>query len=100
MGLDPSAGALGSEYTSVTLIPNSAELDSETSLVDMAGFGDSRNYIGVMGVSYFLKSVFEKGKEFKFLIVFSEHAFFDPTGASIIKTFQGFLNMWKIQLLD
>jgi len=37
----------------------------------MAGFGDTRNYVGEMGVSYFLKSVFKKGKEFKFLIVFN-----------------------------
>lgn len=55
----------------MTLIPNSAELDDEISLVDMAGYGDTRNYIGVMGVSYFLKSVFEKVKEVKFLIVFN-----------------------------
>lgn len=46
--------------TSKTLIPNIGELDKETSLIDMAGFADNRNYIGVMGVSYFLKSVFEQ----------------------------------------
>lgn len=38
----------------------------------MAGFGDTRNYIGVMGVSYFLKSVFEHIEEVKFIIVFPE----------------------------
>jgi hypothetical protein len=90
---------LGDEYTSVTLIPNSSDIDSETSLVDMAGFGDTRNYIGVMGVSYFLKSVFEKAEQVKFLIVFNEHNFFETTGASIIKTFQGFLNMFHADLL-
>jgi hypothetical protein len=99
---DETAAELGDEFTSVTLIPNSAEMDTEDgeiSLVDMAGYGDTRNYIGVMGVSYFLKSVFEKAKEVKFLIVFNEHAFFDVDGKSIIKTFQGFFNMFKTDLL-
>jgi hypothetical protein len=48
---------LGSWIASVTLIPNSADLDAETTLIDIAGFGDNRNYVGVMGVSYFLKSI-------------------------------------------
>jgi len=37
----------------------------------MAGFLDSRNYVGVMGVSYFLKSVFEHANLAKFVIVVS-----------------------------
>lgn len=83
----------------MTLIPNSADIDDEVTLVDMAGFGDTRNYVGVMGVSYFLKSVFEKAEEVKFLIVFNEHSFFDVTGSAIIATFQGFLSMFKTDLL-
>jgi len=66
----------------------------------MAGFGDTRNYIGVMGVSYFLKSVFDKAEEVKFLVVFNEHAFFDVTGSAIIRTFEGFFNMFKLELLN
>ena len=38
--------------------PNLADINSKLSLLDMAGYGDTRNYVGVMGVSYFLKSVF------------------------------------------
>lgn len=53
-----------------------------------------------MGVSYFLKSVFEKAKEVKFLLVFSEYVFFDVNGVGIIKTFEGFLNLFKKELLD
>jgi len=45
----------------------------------MAGYCDSRNYIGVMGVSYFLKSIFKHADEVKFLIVFNEYVFFDET---------------------
>lgn len=44
---------------SVTLIPNASQWNNET-LADMAGFGDKRNYIGVLGVSYMLKGAFEK----------------------------------------
>jgi len=38
----------------------------------MAGYKDKRDYIGVMGVSYFLKAVFEAVKHVKFIIVISE----------------------------
>jgi len=38
----------------------------------MAGFLDKRNYKGVYGVSYFLKSVFEKVKRAKFILVLDE----------------------------
>jgi hypothetical protein len=89
---------LGNDFTSVTLIPNIADLNKETSLVDMAGYFDSRNYIGVMGVSYFLKSVFEQVNKVKFLIVFNEHNFFESTGSGITKTFLGFLNMFRFDL--
>jgi hypothetical protein len=65
----------------------------------MAGYGDTRNYVGVMGVSYFLKSVFERAKEVKFLIVFNEHEFFDVTGSAIIMTFNGFISMFKQEML-
>ena len=43
----------------------------------MAGFDDSRNYVGALGVSYFLKTVFEEVKEAKFILVFDEHALED-----------------------
>jgi hypothetical protein len=44
----------------VTLCPNVVELDRErgVTLMDMAGYKDKRDYIGVLGVSYFLKAVF------------------------------------------
>jgi len=35
----------------------------------------------------------------KFLIVFNEHEFFDTTGSAIISTFNGFLSMFKNDLL-
>jgi len=44
----------------------------------MAGFLDSRNYVGVMGVSYFLKSVFDRVKKVRFIIVVSESFFTEP----------------------
>ena len=35
----------------------------------MAGYEDTRDYIGVIGVSYFLKALFEQVREVKFVIV-------------------------------
>ena len=71
---DKTAAALGSSYTSVTLAPNVyVNYTPEISLLDMAGYLDTRDFIGVIGVSYFLKAVFEKVRKAKFLIVFDEH---------------------------
>jgi hypothetical protein len=55
----------------VTLCPNVVELDRDEKItvMDMAGYRDKRDYIGVLGVSYFLKAVFERVKRVKFLIV-------------------------------
>lgn len=66
---DEEMAVINDGFTSVTLIPNSYDLDEETTLIDLAGFFDARNYVGVMGVSYFLKSTFEKAEEVKFLVV-------------------------------
>lgn len=41
------------------MVPNIVELDAETSLVDMAGFGETRDYVGTLAVSYSLKAIFE-----------------------------------------
>jgi len=61
----------------------------------MAGYEDKRNYIGVIGVSYFLKEVFEKVKKAKFVIVISEDNFSDSTGQGIVKVFLGFFSMFN-----
>ena len=63
----------------------------------MPGYEDRRNYIGVMGVSYFLNAVFEQVEDVKFVIVFDEMKFVDPSGDGIIKTFNGFLNMFNYE---
>lgn len=46
----------------------------------MAGYRDKRDYIGVLGVSYFLKAVFEKVTRVKFLIVISEDKLTENSG--------------------
>ena len=65
----------------------------------MAGYGDTRDYVGVIGVSYFIKALFERVRKVKFIVVISEKKFTDETGAGIIKTFEGFFNMFKLNLL-
>ena len=73
---DPTIAKLGENFASVTLAPNVfVEFTEKTSLIDMAGYEDSRDYIGVIGVSYFLKTLFEKVRKVKFVIVFSEQRF-------------------------
>lgn len=74
---------LGSSFTSVTLAPNvfpNYDNTKETTLIDMAGYGDSRNYVGVIGVSYFLRAVFSKVRKAKFVIVFNEATMNESTG--------------------
>jgi hypothetical protein len=58
---DETAAKVGNSYSSVTLAPN-VHIDYEEgiSLIDMAGYEDNRNYVGVIGVSYFLKALFEQ----------------------------------------
>ena len=81
----------------MTLAPNVHKNFTETvSLIDMAGYFDKRDFVGVIGVSYFLKALFEKVRKVKFLIVFDEHRFIEETGDGMIKTFSGFLNMFHI----
>ena len=63
----------------------------------MAGWEDSRDYIGVLGVSYFLKAVFTKVKSVKFLIVINEISLKDPRGDGIIKTINNFINMFDLK---
>jgi hypothetical protein len=66
----------------------------------MAGYEDSRNYVGTIGVSYFLREVFSKVREAKFVLVFSEQRFTEDTGAGIIQTLNGFFNMFNTELLS
>lgn len=55
---DGEAAKTAPGYTSVTLVPNTYNLDDHTSIADMAGYEDSRNHAGVIGVSYLLKAAF------------------------------------------
>jgi hypothetical protein len=41
----------------------------------MGGFGDVRNYVGVVGISYMLREVFKRVKRVKFIITMSDIAF-------------------------
>jgi hypothetical protein len=57
---------------SCTLEPNIVDftmLGEGISLVDMAGYGDTRDYVGTLGVSYSLKAVLEEVEEVRFIIV-------------------------------
>ena len=57
----------------MTLAPNVyMSYKPGVSLVDMAGFNDSRDYVGVIGVSYFMKNIFERARKVKFLIVLTQ----------------------------
>jgi hypothetical protein len=56
---DDQSAKVGNSFTSVTLAPNvHIEFEEGLSLIDMAGYEDTRNFIGVIGVSYFLKTLF------------------------------------------
>ncbi len=55
---DVEIAPIGNTYNSKTLAPNIyRDYSNGISLIDMAGYQDNRNYVGVIGVSYFLKAV-------------------------------------------
>lgn len=81
---DKEVAPMSNKLVSMTLDPNmKVNFTEDISLIDMAGFLDSRNYVGVVGVSYFLKAIFEKVREAKFAIVFSEDQLRESTGKGI-----------------
>lgn len=88
---------MASGYKSVTLVPNIfRKYLPGISLVDMAGFKDSRDHVGVVGVSYFLKYIFSKVRKVKFLIVMTENQIHDETGGNITKNLNSFINMFDL----
>lgn len=76
------------------------ELDKQAqlTLIDMAGYRDKRDYVGVLGVSYFLKAVFERVKRVKFIVVICEDKLTETSGDGIINTFSGFIGMFNFHL--
>jgi GTP-binding protein EngB required for normal cell division len=95
---DDNFATVAGGFQSVTLPPNVyMSFKIGWSLVDMPGFKDSRDYIGVIGVSYFLKSIFERARKVKFLIVMTQTQLMEDTGDSIKKVFNGFLDMFNIK---
>ncbi len=98
---DTDVATVGNSFASVTLAPNIyRDFENKLSLVDMAGYEDTRNYVGVIGVSYFLKALFDKVRKVKFVIVFDENKFTEETCGGLIKTFQGFINMFNFPLMN
>jgi hypothetical protein len=54
------------------LIPNiRINYESDVSLIDIASYEKAQNCIEVVVVDYFLKAVFERAREIKFIIVIS-----------------------------
>jgi hypothetical protein len=51
-------------------------MGGKLSIIDMAGFGDNRDEVGVVAVSYFLINYFEKVKKVKFIIAISESSLY------------------------
>lgn len=74
--------------------------ENEVTFIDMAGYRDKRDYIGVLGVSYFLKAVFEKVTRAKFIIVLSEDKLIENSGDGIVSTFSGFISMFNFHLMN
>ena len=68
---------MGNRFASVTLAPNIfKDFLPNVSLVDMAGYEDTRDYIGGVGIAYFSKALFQRARKVKFLIVFDEYKLF------------------------
>lgn len=97
------AAELGRTFTSVTMDPNvnpGFNTEKKVSLIDMAGFKDSRDHVGAIAVSYFLKSIFSKVRKAKFIIVIPESYLDEENGEGITKTFIGFIDMFPFGEMD
>ena len=56
---DPNIARMGNSFASITLAPNVfVNLTNDTSLIDMPGYENSGDSIGVIATSYFLKALF------------------------------------------
>ena len=93
-------------FKSVTLLPNvnpEIRLNGENkniSIQDMAGYKDAgRNYVGVFGVSYMLKTTLNAAKETKFILVVEDTKMQISQISDVVKTFYNFIQMLKPQYL-
>lgn len=59
----------------------------------MGGFGDVRNYVGVVGISYMLREVFKRVKRVKFIITMSDVAFSGMHKDDLQEPFLSFFDM-------
>ena len=62
---------IGHGFQSCTIVPNISRRDDD-SIIDTAGFGDTCNYVRMIGVSYGLQAIFDHLEEAKFILVISE----------------------------
>lgn len=100
---EPGSAKMGNCYSSETLIPNVCPEIREglgVTLIDTAGYKDTRNYVGVLGVSYFLNCIFEKVRKVKFVITIEESALRAGRPDDMVNTFIGFLEMFKVELMS
>jgi GTP-binding protein EngB required for normal cell division len=88
-----------SGFKSCTMVPNIVTLDKDTSLIDMPGFGDARDYVGTLAVSYSLKAIFEAVDEIRFVVVISESYLKDQDGLKLCKALSHFLQLFDFDAL-
>ena len=97
---DDNTAKMSSEFVSCTLAPNvHVQYTEGVSLIDLAGVEDSRNYVGTIGVSYFLKTIYEKVREAKFIIVLDENELKNPNSTNIQSTFSAFFDMVNVEAM-
>lgn len=100
---EPGSAKMGNYYSSETLIPTVCPEIREglgVTLIDTAGYKDTRNYVGVLGVSYFLNCIFEKVRKVKFVLTIEEAALRSGRPDDMVNTFIGFLEMFKVELMS
>lgn len=93
---DSEGAPVSDGMISVTLVANCITI-GDTDYLDMAGFGDKRDYIGVYGVSYCLQRTIVQGKRIRFLITISEEALRTGGRNDATRTFQIFLSLFDVK---
>jgi hypothetical protein len=66
-------------------------------MVDTAGFGDTRNYEKMLGVSYGLQAIFDHLQEAKFILVVTRSDLMSPDGRVLTDNLNYFLKMFRMK---
>lgn len=87
---------IGHGFESCTIIPNISRR-GDYSMIDTAGYGDTRNYEKMIGVSYGLQAIFDHLQKAKFILVVTKSDLASPDVKVLTDNLNYFLKMFRMK---